>query len=104
MDIYAIITNAVRDYLIASGGSEPEKNIIQIQKTRKEFDGDLTLVVFPLLRITKKSLIGPGYRGIVGGEDGEGIKLLVLLLHIPNHDLLLHNATAQPILLQNSSE
>ncbi|KKL86302.1 hypothetical protein LCGC14_1946070, partial [marine sediment metagenome] len=55
MDIYAIITNAVRDYLVASDGSEPEKNIIQIQKTRKEFDGDLTLVVFPLLRITKKS-------------------------------------------------
>jgi arginyl-tRNA synthetase len=55
MDIYAIITNAVRDYLVAGGGSEPEKNIIQIQKTRKEFDGDLTLVVFPLLRITKKS-------------------------------------------------
>ena len=30
-------------------------NQIQIQKTRDEFDGDITLVVFPLLRITKKS-------------------------------------------------
>ena len=28
---------------------------IQIQKTKKEFEGDLTLVVFPLLKITKKS-------------------------------------------------
>jgi arginyl-tRNA synthetase len=55
MDIYAIITNAVRDYLVTCGGYEPEKSIIQVQKTRKEFDGDLTLVVFPLLRITKKS-------------------------------------------------
>ena len=27
---------------------------IQIQKTRKEFDGDITLVVFPLLRASKK--------------------------------------------------
>ena len=27
----------------------------QIQKTKKEFDGDLTLVVFPLLKVTKKS-------------------------------------------------
>jgi len=27
---------------------------IQIQKTRKEFDGDITLVVFPLLRVSKK--------------------------------------------------
>ena len=28
---------------------------IQIQKTRKDFDGDLTVVVFPFLRISKKS-------------------------------------------------
>ena len=28
---------------------------IQIQKTKKEFEGDLTLVVFPLLKVTKKS-------------------------------------------------
>ena len=27
---------------------------IQFQKTRKEFDGDVTLVVFPLLRASKK--------------------------------------------------
>ena len=27
---------------------------IQFQKTRKEFDGDITLVVFPLLRASKK--------------------------------------------------
>ena len=31
-----------------------EKGNIQFQKTRKEFDGDITLVVFPLLRISKK--------------------------------------------------
>ncbi|MEN8927945.1 MAG: arginine--tRNA ligase [Flavobacteriales bacterium] len=30
-------------------------NLIQIQKTRAEFEGDMTLVVFPLLRITKKN-------------------------------------------------
>ena len=28
---------------------------IQIQKTRKEFEGDYTVVVFPLLRASKKS-------------------------------------------------
>ncbi len=33
---------------------EPDKKSVQIQKTRKEFDGDFTLVVFPLLRISKK--------------------------------------------------
>ena len=28
---------------------------IQIQKTKKEFDGDFTVVVFPLLKISKKT-------------------------------------------------
>lgn len=32
-----------------------EENSIQLQKTKKEFEGDITLVVFPLLRISKKS-------------------------------------------------
>jgi arginyl-tRNA synthetase len=32
----------------------PDEKTIQIQKTRKDFDGDFTLVVFPLLRISKK--------------------------------------------------
>jgi len=30
-------------------------SFIQLQKTKKEFDGDVTLVVFPLLRFSKKS-------------------------------------------------
>ena len=30
-------------------------SFIQLQKTRKEFDGDVTLVVFPLMRFSKKS-------------------------------------------------
>ena len=32
-----------------------DKNKIQLQKTRKEFDGDITLVVFPLAGIIRKS-------------------------------------------------
>lgn len=35
-------------------------NLIQIQKTRAEFEGDMTLVVFPLLRITKKNPVESG--------------------------------------------
>ncbi len=35
-------------------GQEPEKKTIQLQKTRKDFKGDFTLVVFPFLRISKK--------------------------------------------------
>lgn len=32
-----------------------DKSVIQIQKTRKEFEGDYTLVVFPLLKASRKS-------------------------------------------------
>ena len=28
---------------------------IQFQQTRKEFEGDITLVVFPLVKVAKKS-------------------------------------------------
>jgi len=30
-------------------------NQVQVQKTRKDFNGDLTIVVFPFLKISKKS-------------------------------------------------
>jgi arginyl-tRNA synthetase len=35
------------------GQDVPEK-MVQVQKTRPEFDGDLTIVVFPLLRMSRK--------------------------------------------------
>ena len=35
--------------------SEVPDNLIQIQETRKEFRGDFTLVVFPLLRYSKNT-------------------------------------------------
>ena len=34
---------------------EPAPGLVQIQKTRKEFDGDMTLVVFPLLKLSRKA-------------------------------------------------
>ncbi len=34
---------------------ELDENLIQLQATRKDFEGDLTLVVFPLLRSSKQS-------------------------------------------------
>ena len=33
---------------------EAEGQSIQFQKTRKDFEGDITLVVFPFLRVSKK--------------------------------------------------
>ena len=55
MDIYQIILQAVREYIRDAYATELDVNAMQVQKTRKEFEGDLTLVVFPLLRIIKKS-------------------------------------------------
>lgn len=45
---------------------EIQDNQIQIQQTRKDFNGDLTLVVFPLTRISKKS---PEETGQVIGKE-----------------------------------
>lgn len=36
-------------------GVKPDISLIQIQKTRKEFEGDYTLVAFPLLKMSKKN-------------------------------------------------
>lgn len=43
------------DCLKSLYGQEVPGASIQLQKTRAEFEGDLTLVVFPLLRLSKKS-------------------------------------------------
>ena len=36
-------------------GAEVDPATLQVQVTRKEFEGDFTLVMFPLLRITRQS-------------------------------------------------
>ncbi len=54
MNIETFISDAVRrsvDALYGPLGDEP----LQIQKTRREFEGDYTLVTFPLLRRSRKS-------------------------------------------------
>ncbi len=55
MDIYQIISEAVQEYIRDNHARNLDADSLQIQKTKKEFEGDLTLVVFPLLRITRKS-------------------------------------------------
>ncbi len=54
MDIEIILNDAVAKAVEELYGEEPVKNSIQFQKTRKDFEGDFTLVVFPLLRVSKK--------------------------------------------------
>jgi len=55
MNIENIIHVAVSQTLKELYSFEPAVNSIQLQITRKDFDGDITLVVFPFLRHSKKS-------------------------------------------------
>lgn len=54
MKIENFISDAVRQSVEALYGDLNEEQL-QIQKTRKEFEGDYTLVTFPLLRRSRKS-------------------------------------------------
>ena len=54
MNIENIIRNAVADSLKALYNYESSANEIQLQNTRKDFEGDVTLIVFPFLRFSKK--------------------------------------------------
>mgnify|MGYP000333158048 CR=1 FL=1 len=52
-------------------GAEVGEGQLQLQKTRKDFEGDVTLVVFPLLRISK------GSPEQTGQQIGEAVKAAV---------------------------
>ncbi|MGC9374145.1 MAG: arginine--tRNA ligase [Bacteroidales bacterium] len=54
MDIEKTLKDKVIDAVQKIYGQIPEEKTIQIQRTRKDFEGDFTLVVFPLLRISKQ--------------------------------------------------
>lgn len=49
------LTAAVQEAMKALYGAELNEEEIQIQQTRREFAGDLTVVVFPFLRYSRKS-------------------------------------------------
>ncbi|MBP3286381.1 MAG: arginine--tRNA ligase [Prevotella sp.] len=55
MKIEAQIMNAAIGAVKALYGQEVPEKMVQLQKTRSEFEGNLTLVVFPFLKISKKS-------------------------------------------------
>ena len=54
MNIEKIIQNGTANALKTLYNFEPELNMVQLQITRKEFEGDFTIVVFPFLRFSKK--------------------------------------------------
>ena len=55
MNIEKILKEKVQAAINELYGQEIDYNTIQVQKTNKEFTGDYTIVVFPILRITKNS-------------------------------------------------
>ncbi|NOQ27199.1 MAG: arginine--tRNA ligase [Bacteroidales bacterium] len=54
MDIELMLKEAVINAVEKLYEQTPDQKSIQFQRTRKDFDGDFTLVVFPLLRVSKK--------------------------------------------------
>ena len=54
MKIEDIICQSAIEAISSLYGKQIDKKSIQLQKTKKEFEGSLTLVVFPLLRISGK--------------------------------------------------
>ncbi len=50
-----ILNKSVSECIFSLYGQSADPRLIQLQKTRREFEGDITLVVFPLLKISHKS-------------------------------------------------
>ena len=50
-----ILKEKIKEAVQSIYNSEVKGDLIQIQETRKDFKGDFTLVVFPLLRFSKNT-------------------------------------------------
>jgi arginyl-tRNA synthetase len=55
MNLEKLLTEKVKFAIQTLYGVEANDNLVQFQKTRKDFEGDITLVTFPLLKTSKKS-------------------------------------------------
>ena len=55
MNIEALISKAAQEAVKALYGMDATEKMVQLQKTRSEFEGNLTLVVFPIVKAAKKS-------------------------------------------------
>lgn len=55
MNIESIVKSKVAEAIKTCYGQDVEDKNIQLQKTRREIEGDVTVVVFPFLRMSKKS-------------------------------------------------
>jgi arginyl-tRNA synthetase len=55
MNFEADLHKSIKDCVLLLYQADIDDKLIQIQETRKEFKGDFTLVVFPLLKISKSN-------------------------------------------------
>ena len=55
MNIEALISKSAQEAVKSLYGMEASEKMVQLQKTRSEFEGNLTLVVFPFVKAAKKS-------------------------------------------------
>ena len=67
--IEQLLTNTIKEAVKSLYQMEANPSQIQLQNTRKEFDGDITLVVFPFTKVSRKS------PEATATEMGEYIKL-----------------------------
>ena len=63
-----LITGWVKEAVFKLYGADAQDKLIQTQATRKEFEGDITAVAFPLAKISGKS------PEITAGEIGSYLK------------------------------
>ena len=54
MNIETMISHAAKEAVKALYGMEATDKMVQLQKTRSEFEGNLTLVVFPFVMAARK--------------------------------------------------
>ena len=55
MSIELIIRDQIVNAIAQCYQQQVDPNLVQLQSTRKEFEGDITLVVFPFVKMSKKS-------------------------------------------------
>lgn len=65
MSIHQLLNSTIKEVIKELFDAEINDSMIQLQKTRREFDGDITLVVFPFVKVSK---MGPEQAGQAIGE------------------------------------
>ena len=72
MDIKQHIQNAISEIL--KNNYQIENLTLEVQQNKTDFEGDFTVVIFPLVKLAKKS------PDVLGNELGEELDILICCL------------------------